>query len=185
MFDEGKSRKIFDSNLWPVLQFRIRLIYTLINSRKIPQIHEKEDGTLKFLTKGDNNPVDDRGLYSPGQLWLAKKVSSADAFEILKGRGGGVIREEAQLFGRSLAGGGREMEVEGKRRRSGGGGRGGEVVREEEEDKLKEGRAVAEDKEIIGVKRGRRGGEEISLIGLFSLSTFRTLWGAPGASFPT
>jgi len=25
------------------------------------------------LTKGDNNSVDDRGLYAPGQLWLAKK----------------------------------------------------------------------------------------------------------------
>jgi signal peptidase len=24
----------------------------------------------EILTKGDNNPVDDRGLYNPGQLWL-------------------------------------------------------------------------------------------------------------------
>lgn len=23
-----------------------------------------------LLTKGDNNNVDDRGLYNPGQLWL-------------------------------------------------------------------------------------------------------------------
>lgn len=28
---------------------------------------------MKFLTKGDNNSVDDRGLYAPGQLWLTKK----------------------------------------------------------------------------------------------------------------
>jgi signal peptidase len=28
---------------------------------------------VKFLTKGDNNQVDDRGLYAPGQLWLEKK----------------------------------------------------------------------------------------------------------------
>lgn len=27
---------------------------------------------MKFLTKGDNNSVDDRGLYAPGQLWLKK-----------------------------------------------------------------------------------------------------------------
>lgn len=27
---------------------------------------------MKFLTKGDNNAVDDRGLYAPGQLWLNK-----------------------------------------------------------------------------------------------------------------
>lgn len=28
---------------------------------------------MKILTKGDNNSVDDRGLYAPGQLWLEKK----------------------------------------------------------------------------------------------------------------
>ena len=32
-----------------------------------------ENGTVKFLTKGDNNSVDDRGLYAPGQLWLTKR----------------------------------------------------------------------------------------------------------------
>lgn len=32
----------------------------------------RANGTVKFLTKGDNNNVDDRGLYAPGQLWLAK-----------------------------------------------------------------------------------------------------------------
>merc|ERR1712115_364556 len=37
------------------------------------KLHEKEDGTIKFLTKGDNNSVDDRGLYAPGQLWLDRK----------------------------------------------------------------------------------------------------------------
>ena len=25
---------------------------------------------VKFLTKGDNNNIDDRGLYVDGQLWL-------------------------------------------------------------------------------------------------------------------
>jgi signal peptidase I len=50
-----------------------------VEGREIPivhrvlRIHEKENGTLKFLTKGDNNQVDDRGLYAPGQLWLEKK----------------------------------------------------------------------------------------------------------------
>lgn len=33
----------------------------------------RDNGTVKFLTKGDNNSVDDRGLYAPGQLWLTKK----------------------------------------------------------------------------------------------------------------
>ena len=50
-----------------------------IEGRDIPivhrvlKVHETENGTSKFLTKGDNNRVDDRGLYAPGQLWLAPK----------------------------------------------------------------------------------------------------------------
>ncbi|KAL9985555.1 hypothetical protein ACROYT_G007976 [Oculina patagonica] len=50
-----------------------------VEGREIPivhrvlKIHEKEDGSIKFLTKGDNNSVDDRGLYAPGQLWLERK----------------------------------------------------------------------------------------------------------------
>lgn len=32
----------------------------------------RSNGTIKFLTKGDNNSVDDRGLYAPGQQWLEK-----------------------------------------------------------------------------------------------------------------
>ncbi|XP_065187321.1 signal peptidase complex catalytic subunit SEC11A-like [Sycon ciliatum] len=49
-----------------------------IKGRDIPivhrvlKLHEKEDGTIKFLTKGDNNMVDDRGLYAPGQMWLER-----------------------------------------------------------------------------------------------------------------
>lgn len=30
----------------------------------------RSNGTAKFLTKGDNNAVDDRGLYADGQQWL-------------------------------------------------------------------------------------------------------------------
>lgn len=49
-----------------------------IEGRDIPivhraiKVHETEDGTVKFLTKGDNNSVDDRGLYNPGQLWVRR-----------------------------------------------------------------------------------------------------------------
>ena len=49
-----------------------------VDGRDIPivhrvlKLHEKEDGTVKFLTKGDNNSVDDRGLYAPGQYWLTR-----------------------------------------------------------------------------------------------------------------
>jgi len=50
-----------------------------IEGREIPivhrvlNLHEKEDGSIKVLTKGDNNRDHDRGLYAPGQLWLQHK----------------------------------------------------------------------------------------------------------------
>lgn len=40
---------------------------------RVIKVHEKNNSTVKFLTKGDNNSVDDRGLYAPGQMWLSKK----------------------------------------------------------------------------------------------------------------
>ena len=49
-----------------------------IKDREIPivhrtiKLHQATDGKVKFLTKGDNNAVDDRSLYSPGQLWLER-----------------------------------------------------------------------------------------------------------------
>ena len=50
-----------------------------IKDRDIPivhrviKVHEKGDLQVDVLTKGDNNRVDDRGLYSPGQLWLQRE----------------------------------------------------------------------------------------------------------------
>nr|XP_023444394.2 signal peptidase complex catalytic subunit SEC11A-like [Dasypus novemcinctus] len=50
-----------------------------LEGREIPivhqflKIHEKQNGHSKFSTKGDNNGVDDRGLYKQGQHWLEKK----------------------------------------------------------------------------------------------------------------
>jgi len=54
-----------------------------IKGRDIPivhrvlKVHEQilDDGTpeIYMLTKGDNNQVDDRGLYSPGQMWLKRE----------------------------------------------------------------------------------------------------------------
>jgi hypothetical protein len=39
-------------------------------SRCLPP--RKADGELEVLTKGDNNAVDDRGLYAEGQHYLAR-----------------------------------------------------------------------------------------------------------------
>uniref|UniRef100_A0A915E908 Signal peptidase complex catalytic subunit SEC11 n=1 Tax=Ditylenchus dipsaci TaxID=166011 RepID=A0A915E908_9BILA len=50
-----------------------------IEGRDIPivhrviKVHEKGTDNTKFLTKGDHNLVDDRGLYAPGQYWLERK----------------------------------------------------------------------------------------------------------------
>ncbi|KAL3798694.1 hypothetical protein HJC23_004445 [Cyclotella cryptica] len=40
---------------------------------RILKVHQKPDGHVELLTKGDNNRVDDRGLYAPGQLWLERE----------------------------------------------------------------------------------------------------------------
>ena len=45
-----------------------------VKGRNIPIVHrviEVHDDPL-FLTKGDVNPVDDRGLYPKGQRWLSE-----------------------------------------------------------------------------------------------------------------
>jgi signal peptidase I len=50
-----------------------------IKGRDIPivhrvlKVHEKPTGEVDLLTKGDNNSVDDRGLYAPGQMWLQRE----------------------------------------------------------------------------------------------------------------
>ncbi|CAF1089602.1 unnamed protein product [Adineta ricciae] len=55
-----------------VVVFRIEGRFIPIVHRVI-RVHEREDGYVKFLTKGDGNSVDDRGLYSVGQLWLERE----------------------------------------------------------------------------------------------------------------
>mmetsp|Transcript_18872 Transcript_18872/g.24279 ORF Transcript_18872/g.24279 Transcript_18872/m.24279 type:complete len:186 (-) Transcript_18872:137-694(-) len=51
-----------------------------IKDRDIPIVHrilkvhrDETTGEVDLLTKGDNNRVDDRGLYAPGQLWLQRE----------------------------------------------------------------------------------------------------------------
>ncbi|KAI3378073.1 hypothetical protein SNEBB_007175 [Seison nebaliae] len=49
-----------------------------LKEREIPivhrviSVHQNNDSDVHFLTKGDNNEVDDRALYDRGQLWLTK-----------------------------------------------------------------------------------------------------------------
>jgi signal peptidase len=59
-----------------------------IEGRDIPivhrtmNVHEKADGTVALLTKGDNNHVDDRGLYAHRQFFIGRKevMGRAQAF---------------------------------------------------------------------------------------------------------
>merc|ERR1712064_35927 len=37
---------------------------------RIMKVHDSPNGKQELLTKGDNNNLDDRGLYNEGQLWL-------------------------------------------------------------------------------------------------------------------
>ncbi|XP_018428947.1 PREDICTED: signal peptidase complex catalytic subunit SEC11C-like isoform X1 [Nanorana parkeri] len=49
----------------------IPIVHRVIKVHEKMFSHLKEN--IKFLTKGDNNEVDDRGLYKEGQNWLEKK----------------------------------------------------------------------------------------------------------------
>ncbi|XP_076905014.1 uncharacterized protein LOC143560632 [Bidens hawaiensis] len=40
---------------------------------RVIKVHEHEDGEVDVLTKGDNNPKDDRSLYAQDQMWLQRK----------------------------------------------------------------------------------------------------------------
>jgi len=61
-----------------------------IKDREIPIVHRilkvHSDGGLdmNLLTKGDNNRVDDRGLYAPGQLWLQREDVMGKAIGTLR-----------------------------------------------------------------------------------------------------
>merc|ERR1711871_66966 len=50
-----------------------------ITGRDIPivhrvlKVHESPDGSVKMLTKGDNNHVDDRSLYARGQNYINRE----------------------------------------------------------------------------------------------------------------
>jgi len=62
-----------------------------IKDRDIPIVHRvmkvhenRETGEVEVRTKGDNNKVDDLGLYAPGQKWLKR--------EDILGRARGTLR---------------------------------------------------------------------------------------------
>ena len=55
-----------------IVVFKVADRYIPIVHRVI-KVHEKENGEVDMLTKGDNNAVDDRGLYAASQSWINKE----------------------------------------------------------------------------------------------------------------
>ena len=49
------------------------LLLLLLHLLHLLQLHENGKGDYDFVTKGDNNAVDDRGNYPNGQKWLKKR----------------------------------------------------------------------------------------------------------------
>ncbi|KAJ3137609.1 Signal peptidase complex catalytic subunit S11C [Geranomyces variabilis] len=40
---------------------------------RVLEIHAAQNGSQYMLTKGDNNPTDDRALYNRGQMWIRQE----------------------------------------------------------------------------------------------------------------
>lgn len=69
---------LFLSNRDPVVSTGDIVVFK-VAGRDIPIVHRvlrvhthADTGESDFLTKGDNNPVDDRNLYAVDQLWLRR-----------------------------------------------------------------------------------------------------------------
>jgi signal peptidase len=70
---------IFSTNESTPVQVNEVVVFT-VAGRSIPIVHRviavnkcKVTGELSYLTKGDNNAVDDRALYAPGQRFIKHK----------------------------------------------------------------------------------------------------------------
>ncbi|MCP9258016.1 DNA-directed RNA polymerase II subunit RPB7 [Dirofilaria immitis] len=65
--DDSDPIRVGDITVFKVEGRDIPIVHRVI------KVHEKSNEETKFLTKGDNNQVDDRGLYASGQFWLTRK----------------------------------------------------------------------------------------------------------------
>ncbi|GMR54630.1 hypothetical protein PMAYCL1PPCAC_24825, partial [Pristionchus mayeri] len=65
--DEEDPVRVGDITVFKVEGKEIPIVHRVI------KVHEVNKNVTKILTKGDNNRVDDRGLYAPGQMWLTKE----------------------------------------------------------------------------------------------------------------
>ncbi|CBZ52156.1 hypothetical protein NCLIV_019450 [Neospora caninum Liverpool] len=64
LVDRGPELKAGDIVVFKVDGREIPIVHRVLS------LHENKEGEMAMLTKGDNNSVDDRGLYAEKQLWL-------------------------------------------------------------------------------------------------------------------
>ena len=50
----------------------IPIVHRVLNVHEGQKLSNGKSEPTKYLTKGDNNNIDDRGLYRPGQKWLKR-----------------------------------------------------------------------------------------------------------------
>ena len=65
--DRSTPFKVGDIPVFRIKGHDIPIVHRLL------EIHvDNSTGKHYMLTKGDNNKVDDRGLYNPGQFWISE-----------------------------------------------------------------------------------------------------------------
>ncbi|PFH36108.1 signal peptidase [Besnoitia besnoiti] len=64
LVDRGPDIKVGDIVVFKVDGREIPIVHRVLS------LHETQSGDMNMLTKGDNNSVDDRGLYAEKQVWL-------------------------------------------------------------------------------------------------------------------
>ncbi|KAJ4462350.1 putative Signal peptidase complex catalytic subunit sec11 [Paratrimastix pyriformis] len=64
LYNDATPVKVGDVVVYQVDDKPIPIVHRIL------RVHQNQDGTMEYLTKGDNNQVDDRGLYPVGQDWL-------------------------------------------------------------------------------------------------------------------
>jgi signal peptidase len=64
--DSGSQLSVGDICVFEIPKREIPIVHRIL------EYHIDPNGNERILTKGDNNRANDRGLYSPGEPWLAR-----------------------------------------------------------------------------------------------------------------
>ena len=77
--------------------FKISLLLPIVP--RVIEVHEKDNGDVKFLTKTENEEVDDRGLSQEDQNWPEQKdvVGRAGGFSPYVGRVTVIMKDDPKF----------------------------------------------------------------------------------------